>query len=126
MLSKNNKKILIAEDEPNIIDLLKIILSEKYEIAIAINGKETLELVDKFKPDLILLDIMMPIINGYDICEKIKKDPKKKNIIIAILSAKGQEKEIIKGLQLGADIYITKPFDPIELEKKIEELLIKK
>ncbi|MFP4403671.1 MAG: response regulator transcription factor [Nanoarchaeota archaeon] len=117
------KKILIAEDEPNIIELLKIILSDSYDLFIAKDGKETLKLIKEKKIDLILLDIMMPYFNGYEICEKIKNDKNKKHIKIVILSAKGQEKEIIKGLQCGADIYITKPFDPIELENKISDLL---
>jgi len=80
-------------------------------------------MVKENKPDLMLLDVMMPEINGYEICERLKKDPNYKDIIIAMVSAKTQEKDIMEGLRLGADYYLTKPFDPGHLEQKVGEML---
>jgi len=107
------KTILIADDEPHIVDLLRLILDQKYKLLIAVDGQETLDILKEHKPDLILLDVMMPYINGFEICERLKKDPKTRGIKIAMLSAKTQEKDIMEGLKLGADYYLTKPFDPI-------------
>jgi len=117
------KKILIADDEPHIVDLLKLMLRDKYQLYIATDGKETLEILKKVRPDLILLDVMMPHINGFEICEKIKSNPKTNSIKIAMLSAKTQEKDIVEGLKLGADYYLTKPFDPTRLEEYIGDML---
>jgi len=122
----NKKVILVADDEPHILDLIRLILEDKYEVLVAEDGKETLDILNKNRPDLILLDVMMPKINGFEICEKLKKDKKTKDIRIAMLSAKTQEKDIIKGLRLGADYYFTKPFDPANFEKKVEELINQK
>jgi len=117
------KTILIADDEPHILELMKLILNENFNVLTASNGLIVLEIVKKTKPDLILLDVMMPGINGYEICEKLKKDSETKNIIIAMISAKTQEKDIMEGLRLGADYYLTKPFDPSVFEKKINQML---
>ncbi len=120
---KNKRLILVADDEPHIIELVRIILEDKYKIITAEDGKEALEILQNNKPSLVLLDVMMPGINGFEICERLKSDPKTRDIKIAMLSAKAQEKDIIKGLQLGAEYYFTKPFDPAAFEKKIEELI---
>jgi DNA-binding response OmpR family regulator len=117
------KKILIADDEPHILELLKMMFEGQYRIFVAEDGKETLEILSNMTPDLILLDVMMPKINGFEICEKLKKDPKTRGITIALLSAKTQERDIMKGLKLGADYYFTKPFDPAYLEKEISKIL---
>ncbi len=117
------KKILIAEDEENIIELLKIILSDTYDIDVVKDGKKALSYIKKNKPDLLILDVMMPNLNGFEVCDKLKQDKKTKDLKIAMLSAKGQKKDILGGLQRGADYYITKPFDPQELKEKIDEIL---
>lgn len=117
------KKILIAEDEENIIELLRIILCDTYEIDVVRDGKKALEYINKKKPDLLILDVMMPNINGFEVCEELKNSKDTKDLKIAILSAKGQKRDILGGLQKGADYYITKPFDPQELKEKIDEIL---
>jgi len=117
------RKILIADDEPHILELLKLILQGKYEVAAVEDGMQALEYLKSNRPDLIILDVMMPRLNGYELCEKLKKDPKTKDLKIAMLSAKTQEKDIVKGLRLGADYYITKPFDPSRFESDVEAML---
>ncbi len=122
-MMKGKRQILIADDEPHIIELVRMILEDKYEVIAAEDGNEAMELLKKNRPNLILLDVMMPGINGFEICERLKSDPKTKDIKIAMISAKVQEKDIIKGLRLGAEYYFTKPFDPAAFETKIGELL---
>jgi len=121
--NRRKKKIIIADDEPHILDLLRIIFKDEYSLVLVENGREVLEAVRRIRPDLILLDVMMPDINGYEVCEILKNNPKTSDIVIAMLSAKGQERDIIQGLKLGADYYITKPFHPAELKKKIGEII---
>jgi two-component system, OmpR family, alkaline phosphatase synthesis response regulator PhoP len=123
---KKKKTIIIADDEVHILELLRIVLSKDYNLIVAENGKSAIEAARKSMPDLILLDIMMPDLNGYEVCEILKKDKKTRKIKIAMLSAKGLERDIIMGLEIGADYYITKPFDPIELEKKVHEIVYEK
>lgn len=119
----NKKSILVAEDESSITELLKIILNEKYNLSFVEDGESVLKEVSRSQPDLLLLDVMMPNMNGYEVCKALRKDKKTKDIKIAILSAKGQERDILTGLQSGADFYITKPFDPNDLQKKLKEIM---
>ncbi|MEM4268249.1 MAG: response regulator [Candidatus Woesearchaeota archaeon] len=119
------KTILIADDEPNIVNLVKIILGKEYRYLEADDGEKVLNLLKKHRPDLILLDVMMPKVNGFEICEMLKKDSTLKKIPIAMVSAKAQERDIIQGLRLGADYYITKPFDPERFEMQIKAILKK-
>jgi len=114
---------MIAEDEPNILSLLKLMFKDKYNIITAQDGEEALFHIRKRKPHLVLLDVLMPKLNGYEVCEILKKDEKTRGITIAMLSAKGQERDIIQGLNIGADHYITKPFDPMLLERKVKEMI---
>ncbi len=90
---------------------------------VAENGESALDIIYKYKPDLILLDIMLPRIDGYEVCEIVRLDPRYRDIKIIFLTAKGREVEIAKGLALGADAYITKPFSNTELVSKVKELL---
>jgi DNA-binding response OmpR family regulator len=113
----------VADDEPHVLELLRLTLGARYEIITAEDGEEALALLEKHKPDLLILDVMMPKVNGFEICERLKADPKTRKIRIAILSAKAREEDIIRGLELGADYYLTKPFDPVELEKQVDEML---
>lgn len=118
------KIILIADDEPHIVDLIKLSLSaEDYEILEATNGKEVLKIVAKKKPDLILLDVMMPDLDGYEVCRRLRQNPATRDIVIAMVSAKKEDHDILTGIDKGAIAYITKPFSPIELQEKVKELL---
>jgi CheY-like chemotaxis protein len=119
-------KILIAEDEPDIRDLIAFTLRfAGYEVVTAANGKEAVELAPKEMPDMILMDVRMPIMTGYDACKQFKADPALKHIPVVFLSAKGQESEIQAGLEAGAEEYLLKPFGPSELTESIRRILSK-
>jgi DNA-binding response OmpR family regulator len=119
-----SKKVLIADDEPNIVTSLEYLMQKSgYEVKIARNGDEALALVESFLPDLVLLDVMMPRKSGYEVCQQIRERPDWQHIKVVMLSAKGREAEVNKGLSLGADTYVTKPFSNQELIAKIEGLL---
>ncbi len=118
------KKVLIVDDEPNIVTALDYLLQRSgYEVRIASNGAEALRELQAFAPDLVLLDVMMPQKSGYDVCQRIRERPDWSGIKIVILSAKGRDAEVSKGLALGADLYITKPFSNAELVARIGGLL---
>jgi DNA-binding response OmpR family regulator len=119
-----SKKILIADDEPNIVAAIEFLLQQSgYEVHIAHNGEEALELVEACIPDLVLLDVMMPKKSGYEVCTRIRERADWRHIKIVMLSAKGREAEVNKGLSMGADLYVTKPFSTRELMAKIKGLL---
>ena len=118
------KKVLIVDDEPNIVAALDYLLQRSgYEVRIATNGEEALRQVEAFGPELVLLDVMMPQRSGYDVCQRIRERPEWSGIRIVILSAKGRDAEVSKGLALGADLYVTKPFSNAELVAQIGRLL---
>ncbi len=118
------KKILIADDEPNIVVSLEFLLKQKgHVVRVAGNGEDALEAVRSFAPDLVLLDVMMPRLSGYDVCQKVRANPEWNGIRIVMLSAKGRELEVSKGMAVGADAYVTKPFSTKELIAKVQELL---
>ena len=118
------KKVLIVDDEPNIVAALDYLLQRSgYEVRIAANGEEALRQVEAFGPDLVLLDVMMPQRSGYDVCQRIRERPEWRSIRVVILSAKGRDAEVSKGLALGADLYVTKPFSNAELVAQIGRLL---
>mgnify|MGYP003455365772 FL=1 len=118
------KRVLIVDDEPNIVASLEFLLRQSgYEVHVAADGAAALRQVQAVAPDLVLLDVMMPEKNGYDVCQRIRARPEWSNIRIVILSAKGREAEMTKGLSLGADAYVTKPFSNAELVARIGELL---
>lgn len=117
------KKILIADDEHKIVMTLEYAFRKAgYEVFIARDGSEVLELLKNEIPDIILLDIMMPNIDGYTTLSEIKKEEKYNDIKVIFLSAKAGENDIRKGLELGADAYITKPYSIKKLTEKVEEL----
>jgi DNA-binding response OmpR family regulator len=120
-------KILIVDDEAYIRILLERTLidfeDEGVEILMAKNGEEALELIKTEKPALVFLDVMMPKMNGFDVCHKVKNEIKMDNVYIVMLTAKGQEYDKQKGIEVGADVYMTKPFDPDEIYDKVEEVL---
>ena len=118
------KKILVADDEPNIVVALEYLLRRSgYEVHIARNGDEALKQVEAHVPDLVLLDVMMPLRSGYDVCKRIRERPDWRHIKIIMLSAKGRDAEINKGLAAGADLYVTKPFSTREMVEKVSGLL---
>ena len=118
------KKILIANDRPEVVELVRVTLEgEDYQIAAASNGKEALKKARLEKPDLVLLDVVMPKMDGFEVCRKLRKDPETQEIPIIMLTAKGQEVDQEKGREVGARDYITKPFSPSALLVKIEEIL---
>jgi CheY-like chemotaxis protein len=117
-------KIVIAEDENDIRNLITFTLEiDGHEIIATKNGVEALEQVRAEKPDLVVLDVRMPKMTGYEACEKIKQDPDLREIPVVFLSAKGQDKEIQTGLDLGATRYILKPFSPDSLTSDINQIL---
>ncbi len=120
---RKNKKILIADDEPDILEILQFNLEEDgYEVAIANNGQKALETAKTFKPDLIILDVMMPYKNGIETCKALRSQLEFKNTIIVFLTALSDEVAEIKGLESGADDYLTKPVSPKILKSKINSL----
>jgi len=119
-----SKKILIADDEPNIVISLEfLMLNSGYQVETAANGEDALRQIAGFCPDLILLDIMLPQKNGFEVCQKIRENPAWNGIKVVMLTAKGRESEVTKGLALGADAYITKPFATKELLAQVQRLL---
>ena len=118
------KEILIVDDEPSIVVPIQFLMEQQgYSVLVAENGEDALDVIYKYKPDLILLDIMLPRIDGYEVCEIVRLNPEYRNIKIIFLTAKGREVEIAKGLALGANAYVTKPFSNTELIAKVKELL---
>ncbi|HJS39247.1 MAG TPA: response regulator [Burkholderiales bacterium] len=118
------KKVLIVDDEPNIVAALEFLLEKNgYEVQVAANGVDALAQLDAFGPDLVLLDVMVPKLSGYEVCQRMRTEPKWRDIRIVMLSAKGREVEVSKGMSLGADLYVTKPFSSAELVATINELL---
>ena len=123
-MDKKAYTILVIEDEPDISELIEYNLSQSgYRIIISNNGENGLEVSRKHLPDLILLDLMLPGIHGIDVCRVLKNDKETSNISIIMLTALGQEEDIIKGLETGADDYVTKPFSFPVLEARIESVL---
>ena len=119
-------KILIAEDERDIRDLVAFTLRfAGHEVVAASNGEEAVQLAPKENPDLILMDVRMPRMTGYDACRIIKAEPTLKDIPVVFLSAKGQESEIQTGLEVGAEEYLLKPFAPDQLTERVKVILAK-
>ncbi|MGD9022284.1 MAG: response regulator [Deltaproteobacteria bacterium] len=119
------KKILIVDDEEKVRKLVEVTLSvSEFEILHASSGDEALKAARKRRPDLILLDIMMPgKLDGFDVCRLLKQDPDTKDIYIIMLTAKGQQADKDRGLAVGADDYVVKPFSPMALMDKIDKVL---
>lgn len=123
-MQNSAKKILLVDDDPNILLSLEFLMRKNgYDVLIARNGAEALELLNEEIPDLTVLDIMMPDVDGYEICKHIKGQDHLKNGKVIFLSAKSREIDVTKGYELGAELYITKPFSNKELVAKIQELL---
>jgi two-component system alkaline phosphatase synthesis response regulator PhoP len=118
------KRILLVDDETELAEMVKLRLeANNYEVSTAYDGKEGLDLARREKPDLIILDLMLPKIDGYKVCRMLKFDEKYKKIPIILFTSRGQEDDKATGLEVGADAYITKPFEPQVLLEKIRELV---
>lgn len=118
------KKILVVDDEPALVELIKIRLEANgYEVSSAGDGQSAIDYVHKQKPDLIILDLMLPVLNGYKACRLLKFDRKYKDIPILMFTARAEESDRKLGEEVGADGYIVKPFEPNALLAKIKELL---
>jgi len=118
------KKILVVDDRKEVRSLIRVTLGDpQYEFYEATNGKEAVEKALSVVPDLVLLDILMPVMDGYEACRKIKSDPRTRSVTIIMLTAKGQDEDIEKGKESGADDYLIKPFSPLELLRKVDEYL---
>jgi DNA-binding response OmpR family regulator len=118
------KRILIADDEPNIVVSLEYLMKrEGFEVDIATDGEAALGAVASFRPDLILLDIMLPKKDGFEVCQQIRANPEWRGVKVVMLTAKGRDTEVTKGLALGADAYVTKPFSTKDLLAQVRKLL---
>lgn len=115
-------RILIVDDDAMNIDILMDSLEEEYDVKAAESGEEALEIIPKYNPDVILLDIMMSGIDGYEVCRRIREDDTYKSVKIILISGRAMEDERQKGFSVGADDYITKPFDVDDIADKIKLL----
>ncbi|MCX7693126.1 response regulator [Tepidimonas taiwanensis] len=119
-----SKRVLIVDDEPNILIPLEFLMRrEGYEVRLARDGDEALQTAAQWCPDLVLLDVMMPRKSGFDVCQAIRADARLAGMRIVLLTAKGRDADVAKGLALGADAYITKPFATQDLVRRVRELL---
>ena len=117
-------KILVVDDEPTIVRLMEFILARQgHEMIVAVNGEEALQKIAAHQPDLVLLDIMMPRIDGYEVAQRVRADPKTASLPIIMLSAKAQDEDIRRGVEVGVDEYVTKPFTPDHLVQVVSEYL---
>lgn len=118
------KRVLVVDDEPNIVMSLEFLMKRAgFEVSVARNGREALQALDGTPPDLLLLDVMMPEFDGYEVCERIRRHSKWDGTRIIMLTARGREAERQRGLGLGADLYVTKPFSTRELVEQAKGLL---
>jgi len=119
-----SKKILVADDEPNIVISLEYLLKrEGYTVLVARDGQQALETITLEKPDLVLLDVMMPLKTGFEVCQAVRANEDLQATKILMLTAKGRDTDVAKGTALGADDYITKPFSTRELAEKVAKML---
>ncbi len=120
----SKSRILIADDNPTNVELLEVYLSDcDCEIAVAVDGQETLEKVAKFEPDLILLDIMMPKLSGFEVCEKVKGNPKTRETMVLMVTALNELGDIERAVSAGCDDFLSKPVNKLELTKRVENML---
>jgi len=118
------KTILLVDDEPDFVETVEFFLSgSDYQVLVAKNGKNALEQVKNQKPDLILLDVMMPEMDGLEACKRLKKDPATNSIPIIMLTAKGRKEDVVEAIAAGADSYVVKPFNLTDLVERIEGIL---
>jgi len=118
------KTVLVVDDEVNIVTSLEYVMKAAgFDVATAYDGEEALAKVAEIVPDLVILDVMMPKLDGFEVCEKIRANPLWESVIIVMLTARGRDSEREKGLSLGANDYLTKPFSTHDILKRVKELL---
>jgi DNA-binding response OmpR family regulator len=118
------QRILIVDDEPNIVVSLEFLMKrEGFETIVAGDGEAALAAIADRPPDLVILDVMLPKMNGFEVCQRIRSDPRRQGIKILMLTAKGRDTEVAKGIGLGADAYVTKPFSTKDLVAQIKQML---
>ena len=118
------RRVLIVDDEPNIVIALEYLMRQSgFDVRTARSGDEALVAAGEFRPDLVLLDVMMPALNGYQVAQKLRDLPDLQRVKIVMLTAKGREAEVSKGIAVGADAYVTKPFSTVDLVAEIRRLL---
>jgi DNA-binding response OmpR family regulator len=118
------QRILIVDDEPNIVISLEYLMRRAgYDVAVAADGEAALGAVAEAPPDLVILDVMLPKVNGFEVCRRLRADPRWSGLKILMLTAKGRETEVARGVEVGADAYVTKPFSTRDLVAQIEEML---
>ena len=123
-MPNETKRVLICDDDPVILRLLEVNLElEGYDVLTAHHGEEAFEIASRELPDLVILDIMMPRLDGYQTCQKLKAQPSTESIPVVFLSAKAQQSDIEKGKSFGVSEYLTKPFDPNDLLDVVERLV---
>ena len=118
------KKILIVDDEPSITVPLQFLMEQnQFEVLVVHSGEEAFAAMDRFKPDLVLLDVMLPTVDGFQVCQNLRENPQLKNLKVVFLSAMTRDLDVAKGNTLGADAYITKPFSNADVVKQVKDLL---
>ncbi len=123
-MSVPRSRILIADDNPTNVELMEVYLADvDCELAVAVDGHDTLAKVASFKPDLILLDVMMPKLSGFEVCQKLKSDPATRNIMILMVTALNELGDIERAVNAGTDDFLSKPVNKIELTKRVENML---
>jgi len=119
-----SQHILIVDDEPSIVLSLEFLMRrEGFEVSVATDGEEALQALARRTPDLVILDIMLPKLNGFEVCQRIRADARWRGIKVLMLTAKGRDTEVAKGLGVGADAYVTKPFSTRDLVAQVKRLL---
>lgn len=119
-----NKRVLVVDDEPNIVMSLKFLMKrEGFEVAVARNGREAIDALEETPPDLMLLDVMLPEYDGYQVCERVRAKESWKDTKIVMLTARGRDTERETGMAAGADAYVTKPFSTRELVSQVKDML---
>ncbi|HFA60024.1 MAG TPA: response regulator [Rhodospirillales bacterium] len=118
------KRVLVVDDEPNIVLSLEFLMKKAgFEVEVARNGQEALEAIARRPPDVLLLDVMMPEMDGFEVCERLRADPRGRATKVVMLTARGRDSERQRGLALGADAYVTKPFSTRELVERVKTML---
>ena len=118
------KKILIVDDEPSITVPLKFLMEQnQFAVMVVHSGEDALSAIEHFAPDLVLLDVMLPTVDGFQVCQNLKSDPRRQTIKVVFLSAMTRDMDIAKGNTLGADAYITKPFSNADVVRQVKDLL---
>ncbi len=117
-------KVLVCDDERHIVRLIQVNLERQgYQVVTAFDGKEGLEKIRTEKPNLVVLDVMMPYMDGFEVLKTIRKEPETENLPVIMLTAKAQDKDVFEGYHYGADMYLTKPFNPMELVTFVKRIL---